>query len=124
MCRLGRLSDAPPLPAIVFSFTIGIAPRKLCIGVLPKHQHPDVAVPHCTPAALYSDVAPEARSSFLNFGPIFDVVGHGHSRISSGRLRGHRGLLQGGDQFAQNPIRHCYTTNHNCVVPRVTGAAD
>ena len=75
-------------------------------------------------AALYSDVAPEARSSFLNFGPIFGVVGHGHSRISSGRLRGHRVLLQGGDQFAQNPIRHCYATNHNCVVPRVAGAAN
>ena len=26
--------------AIIFSFVIGIASRKVCIGVLPKHQRP------------------------------------------------------------------------------------
>jgi hypothetical protein len=26
--------------AIIFSFAIGIASRKVCIGVLPKHQRP------------------------------------------------------------------------------------
>jgi hypothetical protein len=33
--------------AIIFSFVIGIASRKVCIGFCRSTNVPDVAVPHC-----------------------------------------------------------------------------